>query len=122
MKTASWYTWRGEGRIGISVGTPRGMPGGYRLYRPLNPRRDMLEMSKPEYERIYFGMLAQLDPQKAWDDLHRLVGPGVEPVMLCYERPPFSAGNWCHRRMVADWFKQTLGQDVPEHGDNPGLI
>ena len=34
MKTGSWYTTRGlPGRVGISVGTPRGMPAGYRLYR-----------------------------------------------------------------------------------------
>ena len=114
MKTASWFTWRGEGRIGISVGTPRGQPAGYRLYRPLNPTREMLHMSRAQYEAIYFGMLARLDPQKVWDDLHRMAGD-AEPVLLCFERPPLHDGNWCHRRMVARWFDLTLGQDVPEH-------
>lgn len=121
MKTASWYTWRGEGRVGISVGTPRGMPAGYKLYRPLNPTRDMLHMARPEYEKIYFGMLGQLDPQKVWDDLH-VMAKGAEPVLLCFERPPFTEGNWCHRRMVADWFDRTLGHQVPEYGDQPPLI
>jgi hypothetical protein len=49
-------------------------------------------------------------------------------VLLCWEVPPVTApqpipqagltmigrSNWCHRRLVAVWFKQTLGIDVPE--------
>src|ERR1700757_3162560 len=51
-----------------------------------------------------------------------------EPVLLCYEVPPFSAPqpipqaglttigrqNWCHRRLVAVWFQETLGIEVAE--------
>lgn len=114
MKTASWYTWKGAGRIGISVGTPRGQAAGYRLYRPLNPRREWLDLSKPEYEKLYFELLGHLNPQQVWDDLHRMTHNGAEPVLLCFEKPPFTEGNWCHRRMVADWFSTTLGQNVPE--------
>jgi hypothetical protein len=56
-----------------------------------------------------------------------LTTPG-EPVLLCYEVPPFSAPqpipqaglttigpqNWCHRRLVAVWFQETLGVEVAE--------
>jgi hypothetical protein len=115
MKTASWFTWQGPGRIGISLGTPRfGVPAGYRLYRPLNPGRDFLHAPLAEYQPRYMALLAGLDPRKTWDELHQLAA-GAEPILLCFERPPLHANNFCHRRMVADWFKAELGEEVPEY-------
>jgi hypothetical protein len=70
-------------------------------------------MSRPVYEREYFTQLGELSPRRVWDDLVRLAG-GAEPVILCFEKPPFNEGNWCHRRMVAQWFEATLGEKVPE--------
>jgi hypothetical protein len=119
MKTASWFTWRGPGRIGISVGTPRGVVGGYRLFRPLNPTRPMLTMERSEYEARYAAILADLDARTTWDQLHALAGD-AEPVLLCFERPPFSPTNSCHRRLVADWFKFELGEGVPEYDPKDG--
>ena len=114
MKTSSYFIYHGPGRIGISIGTPRRVPAGYRLYRTLAPRRDMLQLSCDLYRDIFFrDILGPLDPQKVADELQRLAGE-FEPVMLCFERPPFDANNWCHRRMVAEWFGDTLGLDVPE--------
>ncbi|MBW7996799.1 MAG: DUF488 domain-containing protein [Candidatus Glassbacteria bacterium] len=40
---------------------------------------------------------------------------GFEPVLLCFEKPPFGDDNWCHRRMVAEWLSDTLGIEVPEY-------
>lgn len=37
-----------------------------------------------------------------------MYGPDV--VLLCYEKP----GQFCHRRLVAEWFEQELGLVVPE--------
>ena len=37
------------------------------------------------------------------EDLQQLSGED-EPVMLCFEQLPFNDDNWCHRRMVAEWF------------------
>jgi hypothetical protein len=52
-----------------------------------------------------------------WGELHRLavhrLAGGAEPVLLCWERPPFTADNWCHRRMVAAWFG--VGVALEEH-------
>ena len=88
---------------------------------------------EPEYRNIYFNeILAQLDPQKVVADLEALAG-GHEPVLLCFERPPFTPTNWCHRRMVAEWLADKIGLDVPElergggaappaPGENPTLI
>jgi hypothetical protein len=46
---------------------------------------------------------------------------------MFWEVPPFVVPpNWCHRHLVADWFKTTIGIDVPEldienAGRLPGL-
>ena len=74
----------------------------------------MLTMRYDRYRTIYFAeILGSLDPVNVLEDLERLAD-GHEPVLLCFERPPFSASNWCHRRMVADWFAETLQLEVPE--------
>ena len=120
MKTASYYSFKGPGRIGITVGTPRGISG-LVFFRALAPHRNMLKGLTPEqYIERFDDILRQLDPRETWDRLHELVSP-LEPVLLCYERPPFTRQNWCHRRLVADWFKATLGEVVEEigHGDVP---
>ena len=76
----------------------------------------MLQLPYDLYRDIFFrDILGPLDPQKVADELQRLAGE-FEPVMLCFEKPPFHASNWCHRRMVAEWFGYTLGLDVPEVG------
>ncbi|WP_273522359.1 DUF488 family protein [Rhodosalinus sediminis] len=104
--TASWFSYHGPGRIGISRGTPRyGVPPGYRLYKRLAPTRAILFEStgKADYEpRFYAEVLAPLDPEQVLADLARLAAP-YDPVLLCFERPPFDEENFCHRHMVADW-------------------
>ncbi len=93
----------------------------------------MLDLSEAEYRDIYFDeILAHLDPAKVVADLEALAGDH-EPVLLCFERPPFTPTNWCHRRMVAEWLADKLGLEVPElergggaapptPGGNPTLI
>jgi len=115
MKTASYFTYPGPGRIGISVGTPRGIPAGYRMFKPLAPTRVMLHLDYPTYRKLFFGdILSRLDPAQVVEQLKKLAGES-EPVLLCFEKPPFTPDNWCHRRIVAEWFKETLGLDVPEY-------
>lgn len=116
MQTASWLTYRGPGRIGISRGMPRRAEAGFRMYRALAPHREMLGMAFDDYRPIYVGgILARLDPQETWDRLHALAYPH-EPVLLCFERPPFTRDNFCHRHLVAEWFGERLGHEVPEAG------
>jgi hypothetical protein len=116
MKTAP-HTFTGPGRISISLGWPRGAPAGYKVFKKLAPTRDMLSMTDEKaYERLFHErVLNKLDPQKTWDELHALAGAN-EPVIQCFEKPPFTARNWCHRRMVARWFQRSLGKIVPEVG------
>lgn len=118
MKTASFYTYSGPGRISIARFAPRGTKAGFRIFKPLAPGPWFNSVPEQEYRKLYFAQLAELDPMQTWETLHDMAG-GVEPILLCYEKPPFTVSNWCHRRMVAEFFKTTLGFDVLEHGSAP---
>ncbi|EJP0602850.1 hypothetical protein NVB42_001978 [Salmonella enterica] len=59
------------------------------------------------YER---DILAKLNPEQTWNELHLLMG-NVEPVLLCWEKP----GEFCHRQLVARWFRRELGIAVEEY-------
>lgn len=113
MKTACFFSPALPGRISIARAAPRGMSG-FRVYKALAPTRPMLKMPYQRYRELYFRhILGRLDPKEVWQDLHLLAHPN-EPVLLCWERPPLTAGNWCHRSMVAEWFELELALHVPE--------
>lgn len=115
MKTASFFTYSGPGRISIARGAPRRMSG-FKVYRLLAPGRWFKSVTKEEYERLFNAQLASLSAQRVKAELETLVFPH-EPVLLCWERPPFSCSNWCHRHLVAAWFRRELGIDVEEIND-----
>ena len=118
MKTASFFAYTGPGRICIARWAPRGTPAGFRVYKPLAPRKDMLRMSEAEYRDIYVGeILAALDPETVVNDLERLADC-AEPVLLCWEQTAdiASGKTYCHRHMVAGWLADRLGLDVLELG------
>lgn len=114
MKTACFFTYSGPGRISIARIAPSGMRG-FRVYRALAPTGPMLKMEYERYRELYFEYILGrfLDPKAVWDELHRLAHPH-EPVLLCWERPPLTASNWCHRSMVAEWLEEALGVSIPE--------
>jgi hypothetical protein len=95
--------------ISIAVGSPRWMPH-IDKFPELNPTREMLKMSGKDYAVEYDKILAKLNPHEI---AMRLNGR----IMLCWERP----GEYCHRRIVADWLmKNCPGLVVPEIGyDGP---
>lgn len=78
----------------------------------------MLKMARAEYEPLYQAILARLDPRQVVEDLHRLANPH-EPVLLCWERPSFTARVWCHRRWVAAWPEREWGRVVPKIEPHP---
>lgn len=114
MKTSCFSLYRGPGRIAITAGRPRNIDrADYAVYPALAPEWSWLGLSHEEYLPLYRERLAALDAQRVWDELHALV-PGEEPVLLCFEEPPLTAGHWCHRQLVAQWFREELGQVVSE--------
>ena len=118
MKTASFFTYTGPGRVSIARYAPRGTPAGFRIFKVLAPEREMLSMKIDEYRVLYDEILRRLDPQETWDRLHELAGDH-EPILLCYETPDqirhgVPGKSFCHRNMVAKWFEKSLGFEVPE--------
>ena len=113
MKTASFFTYKGPGRISIARYAPKWL-NGLPVCGQLAPGNWFNSVSKEEYIYRYKNeILKPLNPQEIFNKLTTLAG-GFEPVLLCWEKPPFDDANFCHRRLVADWFKETLGVDVPE--------
>jgi hypothetical protein len=112
MKTSSHRTVWGPGRVSVSR-FARGAASGFRSHPALAPEAAWLPLPREDYEPLYRAKLASLDARMVWDDLHRLAA-GAEPVLLCWEVPPFTSTNWCHRRMIADWLATELGVQVDE--------
>ena len=119
MQTSNFWNYpEGNNRIAICRAVPRGMKPGYRHYRKLapgswfntSPYKDSQEIFA---ERYFDEILEPLNAAQEWEYLHQLSG-GAEPVLLCWEHL-HKQGEWCHRRMVADWFMKELGIDVPEY-------
>lgn len=117
MLTSSFFHYDGPGRISIARQVPRGTPAGYRIYKPLWPGKWLWEEPYKSdieaYRNRYFrDVLGPLNPQEVYDQLHELAD-GFEPVLLCWEHL-VKPDDWCHRRMVAEWFQQELSIDVAE--------
>jgi len=118
MKTSSWRLYHGPGQVSISRFAPRAAPAGYAVCRRLIPgpwsRSGGRWVDHVTFVRGYAEQLAALDPQATFDAIVARVAPH-EPVLLCWETPPWHyPHHWCHRTTVADWFKQTLGVEVLE--------
>ena len=110
MKTASFFSYFGPGKISISTRPPKAMADLTQVRR-LAPRYDMLNLPWSEYVPAYEGrVLAQLDARTVWDVIHQRAGEGMEPVICCYEK----SDDHCHRRLVAEWFGRELGEVVTE--------
>ena len=113
MFTASYYSFKGAGRIGISRGIPRGVPAGYRRYPPLAPGEWLWTTDdEATYRDLYFAQLSKLDPARVIADLHKLAGDTV-PTLLCF-CDLRKTGAWCHRTMVAEWIKDKTGLTTVE--------
>lgn len=117
--TSSYFGYTGPGRVGISQGTPRGVKAGYRFYRKLAPTWDMVKrMTRKQYDGAFAEILAGLDPARVVDELQALHPASDRIVLLCFEKPPFTATNWCHRvEHVRPWLEQYLGSPVSEVTD-----
>ena len=118
MKTSSWRLYQGPGRVSISRFAPSSAAPGYAVCRRLIPgpwsRIGGRWVDHATFVAGYAAQLAALDPQATLDAIVARAAPH-EPVLMCWEVPPFKIPeNWCHRHLVADWFKATIGVDVPE--------
>lgn len=97
------------GAVSIALKSPFWFKG--QKYPDLAPTQDMLEIKDwNEYTRRYNDeILSRLDPQKVLDDL-KITTADHDIILLCWEKDR----NTCHRGLVAQWVKRTLGLEVPE--------
>ena len=104
------------GAVSIARFPPRWYTG--RRYFRLAPTPEMLKLEDwEEYQRRYREeILSGLDPDEILRDLD-VAGAGHDVILLCFEKER----THCHRGLVAAWFSETIGLEVPELG-SPSTI
>ena len=112
MIYTSYYANRDLKKIGDSlrlVGISQGVPKWYRgeVFKKLAPSWAIVKMSDTDkYTQAYTSqVLDKLDPLEVAKELDN-------SILLCWEK----AGDFCHRRLVAEWLEKATGQEVPEWG------
>lgn len=111
VRTSSFFVSRGN-PLGVSIANST--PDFYRgpTYRPLVPPWGLVKnykegkVEEEGYTEEYYEQLRQLNPQEIYDELFEI--HNENPVLLCWE----PAGEFCHRRIVAEWLRDTLGIEV----------
>jgi len=83
----------------------------------LFPDRGMLKLDEVEYTKRYEAILSRLAPMQVYRELDTMMrNYGASAVALvCWEKHE----KFCHRHLVAKWFKEKLGMDVMEYDYKP---
>lgn len=110
MKTSNfWISGKDPNAVSIAAGVPRGYKG--RQYKKLAPKYWLLMKYKKDGDQEFYiahyyeETLNKLDPQKVYNEL------GEDAILLCWEKP----GEFCHRRLVAEWLEKSLGIPIFEN-------
>jgi hypothetical protein len=101
--------------IGHTTGPPRwGAPEAGNIGM-LAPHGIDKELSEQEFTPLYVARLERFGVERIQAVLQAIAdaydAPGV--VLLCFEDLT-KEGEWCHRRVFADWWLQQTGEEVPE--------
>ena len=99
--------------VGISLGIPKWFRGNNLRY--LAPTYKILQLAtQEEYIPAYIKLLESMDMERFRFDLTVISESegGKDIALLCYEKP----GDFCHRRIFADWMKEKTGYDIKEYG------
>ena len=102
--------------VGISIGEPK-FPLGYTCVylRRLAPWGLLEVRDEDEFSRRYRDRLDGVGIAAVWRDFRSISAEhdcrGL--VLLCFE----PVGQFCHRRVFAEWFEREDGQPVPELPD-----
>lgn len=109
MNTSYFAKYKGKNAVSIAGKTPDGFKG--RIYKKLAPHYSWWKIWKDKHstkewytQKYYETVLNKLNAQEIYDDL------GEDAVLLCYEK----SGEFCHRHIVAEWFKKELGINITE--------
>lgn len=108
MKTGTFRTYKGDNALSIAIYPPMDYTGAQLLSLAPDKRTffdikagkiDEIEYEKQYRERV----LSKLDAKEIYEKFQK-------SVLLCWE----DAGEFCHRRIVADWIAEETGIEIPE--------
>lgn len=111
-------------KMGITVGRPRwGLNYEMTWFPKLGPDRSYLNASKDVYEPRYIAKLEAVGIDWIMDELNRRseINGGADVILLCFEDLR-KEGEWCHRRMLAEWIEDKTGivvEELPEVDPTP---
>lgn len=102
--------------VRITLGHPR-FRLGYELAgncRLLAPTREIFGLEQEGFTRRYLKLLERRGVDQIRVALDEIAGSTPAPglVLLCFEN--VLAGEFCHRRLFADWWVRNTGEPVPE--------
>ena len=81
-------------------------------YPLLAPDYDFMNFEQKEYTPLYITkILGKITVQKALNDI-AFLSKGKDVVLLCHEKE----GEFCHRRLVAEWIQRETNIEVKELG------
>ena len=116
--------------VSISLGNPR-FKTAFKIasrIKALAPTRDMLQMEYAPYKKLYFKMLDVLGIDEIKQHFKRISTAGTtlplfkekggdcngkDLVLLCFEDLS-KEGEWCHRRIFAEWWQKKTGNKIEE--------
>jgi hypothetical protein len=101
--------------IGIAIFPPRFYSG--ISYKKLAPEAKMIHWPEKQYTPVFNQMLSKLNPSLVLEEL-KSTSKDQDIVLLCYEKP----GDFCHRRLVAEWLKKHIAQEIPELSKKENLL
>lgn len=117
LATASYRTFIPA--MGVPVATSLGRPKfpiSYELTEEVGALKPfgLLDLDGAEFTARYRDRLEKVGTAKLWRVFHAISRKhdGARLVLLCYE--DVLAGQFCHRRVFADWWQERAGQAVPE--------
>lgn len=80
----------------------------------LAPEYSLLRVNNEiEYQRKYIERLEYIGIDRIKHALSSFSQEGKEIVLLCFEDVT-KDGQWCHRRMFADWYESKTGEKIDE--------
>ena len=105
--------------VGISLGKPR-FPLGYIVAEQcyeLAPNYSMMKLTDDRFKEEYIRKLETFGVEKTIKTIREMEAraekSGKDLVLLCFEdiRKP---GQWCHRTLFAEWWKEKTGETIEE--------
>lgn len=110
MQTSNYWTIGKNNSKAVSIAgrAPDWFTG--RQYKKLAPKYHFFKKYKKDGDKDFYTkqfkkeVLDVLDPKEVYEEL------GEDAILLCWEKP----GDFCHRRLVAEWLEKALGITIGE--------